>query len=89
MLPMSHNGQALVLAGEICAVSLFSVHLSTPMCYLVPQPQPRGQTCKSRFLDNVDLFDAHSCGITPAEAIVMDPQQRIMLEARNPMQLRW
>ena len=40
-------------------------------------------TCKSRFLDDVDLFDAHSCGITPAEASVLDPQQRIMLEARN------
>ena len=52
-------------------------------------PRPDICTCKSRFLDDVDLFDAHICGITPAEAGVLDPQQRIMLEARNPHRVHW
>lgn len=81
MLSMSRNGQALGWAGEMHAVSFFSAYIIAPACCLVPQPPSR--TCKSRFLDDVDLFDAHSCGITPAEASVLDPQQRIMLEARN------
>ena len=31
------------------------------------------------FLDDVDLFDANLFGVSPAEAILMDPQQRLVM----------
>ena len=35
-----------------------------------------------RYLEGVEDFDAAVFGISPAEALVLDPQQRLMLEAR-------
>ena len=35
-----------------------------------------------RYLTDVEQFDAAAFGISPAEALVLDPQQRLMLEAR-------
>ena len=35
---------------------------------------------KCRYLHDVEKFDAAVFGITPAEALVLDPQQRLMLE---------
>ena len=35
-----------------------------------------------RFLAGVEEFDAALYGIGPSEALVMDPQQRLMLEVR-------
>lgn len=32
------------------------------------------------FLDRVDAFDAHFFGIAPREALIMDPQHRLVLE---------
>ena len=34
-----------------------------------------------RYLEGVEEFDAAVFGISPAEALVLDPQQRLMLEA--------
>ena len=36
----------------------------------------------SRWLDGVEDFDAAVFGINAAEALVLDPQQRIILEVR-------
>lgn len=36
-----------------------------------------------RYLQNVEQFDAATFGITPAEALVLDPQQRLMLEVEH------
>ena len=79
MLSMFRNGQALALAGETCAgiIHVRLLRLDQLKC-----------TRNRRFLDDVDLFDARSCGITPAEAIVLDPQQRIMLEVLTLKLLR-
>ncbi len=35
------------------------------------------------FLDGVDAFDAALFGITGAEADLMDPQHRVLMEARS------
>ena len=42
------------------------------------QPQLLPAAC--RFMDGVELFDAAAFRISPSEASVMDPQQRLMLE---------
>lgn len=37
-----------------------------------------------RFMNGVEEFDAASFGIHPSEALVLDPQQRLMLEVSHP-----
>lgn len=33
------------------------------------------------FLEGVEAFDPESVGMTPAEALLVDPQQRLVMEA--------
>jgi acyl transferase domain-containing protein len=33
------------------------------------------------FLDGVERFDPEAVGMTPAEALLVDPQQRLVMEA--------
>ena len=40
-------------------------------------------SCLCRFVDDVELFDAAAFCISPSEASVLDPQQRLMLEVRG------
>lgn len=35
-----------------------------------------------QFLDDVENFDAATFGVSPSEALVLDPQQRLMLEVK-------
>lgn len=51
--------------------------------YFDPNPMAGGKACyvqRAGFVDNVEWFDNELFGITPMEARVMDPSQRMMLE---------
>ncbi|MFE3168098.1 SDR family NAD(P)-dependent oxidoreductase [Streptomyces sp. NPDC059224] len=41
---------------------------------------PSGEPVRAGFLDQVDSFDAAFFGVSPGEAAVLDPQQRLVLE---------
>jgi len=50
--------------------------------YFDANPEARGAMYSARggFLDGVDLFDAEFFGIAPREAVMLDPQQRLLHE---------
>ena len=48
---------------------------------LFPDPEVQSEACRfGGYLDRIDLFDAAFFRISPVEADLLDPQQRLMLE---------
>ena len=48
---------------------------------LFPDPEVQSESCRfAGFLEGIDLFDAAFFRISPVEADLLDPQQRLMLE---------
>ena len=49
--------------------------------YLFPDPAVQAEACRfGAYIDNIDQFDAGFFRISPVEAQLLDPQQRLMLE---------
>jgi acyl transferase domain-containing protein/enoyl-CoA hydratase/carnithine racemase len=83
--PMSENADALwqnLKAGRDCVSEVPPERWGDPAAWHHPDPR-HPHTSYSRWaglLDRIDTFDALFFGISPAEAELMDPQQRIFLE---------
>jgi acyl transferase domain-containing protein/enoyl-CoA hydratase/carnithine racemase len=83
--PMSANIDAFwenLKAGRDCVTEVPADRWSAYPDWYHPDPRhPHTSYSKwGGFLDNIDQFDALFFGISPAEAELMDPQQRIFLE---------
>ncbi|MEU3260649.1 alpha/beta fold hydrolase [Streptomyces albidoflavus] len=81
-------GMAGVLPGS-ADIDAFWAHLLAGDDLVGPVPQDRAalladpvaRDMRGGFLDAVDLFDARLFGISPNEAALMDPQQRLFLQS--------
>ncbi|MEG9518169.1 SDR family NAD(P)-dependent oxidoreductase [Saccharopolyspora indica] len=79
--PIAVLGIGCRLPGEIDSPEQFWDLLATGRDAVGPRPAGRaGPDEPAGYLDDVAGFDADFFGITPREAAVMDPQQRILLE---------
>jgi acyl transferase domain-containing protein len=63
-------------ASEVVPLSRWDADLALP-AHLPSELQPRFGS----FLREVEQFDAAALGLTAAEAVLMDPQQRLVMEA--------
>ena len=83
--PMSENVDAFwdnLKAGQDCVTEVPAERWSAyPGWYHADPRNPRTSYSKwGGFLDSIDTFDALFFGISPAEAELIDPQQRVFLE---------
>ncbi|MDQ1829159.1 SDR family NAD(P)-dependent oxidoreductase [Massilia scottii] len=83
--PMSENVEALwenLRSGTHCVTEVPAQRWSAYPDWYNPDPRhPHTSYSKwGGFLDNIDTFDSLFFGISPAEAELIDPQQRIFLE---------
>ncbi|ETR65765.1 MAG: hypothetical protein OMM_13747, partial [Candidatus Magnetoglobus multicellularis str. Araruama] len=61
----------------ICEISRWNIDK-----YFHPDPSKSGKTCSkwAGMLDSIDMFDAEYYNISPKEALLIDPMQRLFIE---------
>src|SRR3954471_22768376 len=75
------SGYWTILSEERDVIGPFPPRFDVAALY-DPDPDAKGKSYarEGGFLRNVDQFDAGFFGISPAEAVALDPQQRLVLE---------
>jgi len=72
---------ALLQAGRDCVTEIPAARWDSDQFYSPRKGQPHSSYCKwGGFLEDVDCFDPGFFGLSPRDAILMDPQERLFLQ---------